>query len=336
MKYRSVALVLFIAMHANGQTIGGSSVYNFLSQSNTPQLTALGGINNSNQSNDIGLAFNNPALLNSSMHGQVHAAFSTLYAGIRSYHAMGGYRHEKWKTNLGFGIQFFNYGKIAETDAAGNIFGDFRPIDYVIQISASRTYNVRWRYGVNLKFIHSQYGQYRSSGIALDAGINYVDTSSLLQAALTFKNMGAQIKTYNGSLADDLPFDIQLGISKRLLNAPIQFSVTAHHLHQFDISYNDSVFNNENAFNDNAGGTFDKIFRHFVFATQLYLAEKVEITAAYNHLRRRELNISGTGNGLNGFSMGAGILLKKIQLRYARSYYQSNVSFHQFGVNVGF
>src|SRR5687768_2831086 len=131
MRYRWFLVVLSISNYANGQTLGGQSVYNFLSHPNTPQLTALGGINISNQSNDIGLAFNNPALLQPSMHAQVHATFSTLYAGIRNYHLMGGYSHEKWKTNFALGIQFFNYGKIAETDASGNIFGDFRPMDYV-------------------------------------------------------------------------------------------------------------------------------------------------------------------------------------------------------------
>jgi hypothetical protein len=45
------------------QTLGGSSVFNFLKLPHTPQLTALGGINVSHPSNDIGLAFNNPALV---------------------------------------------------------------------------------------------------------------------------------------------------------------------------------------------------------------------------------------------------------------------------------
>jgi hypothetical protein len=45
---------------------------------------------------------------------------------------------------------------------------------------------------------------------------------------------------------EELPFDPTFGITKKLKNAPLSFSFTAHHLHQFDIRYNDTVFNNEN------------------------------------------------------------------------------------------
>jgi len=56
--------------------------------------------------------------------------------------------------------------------------------------------------------------------------------------------MGTQLSTYNGTaVKEELPFDLQAGISKRLENAPFQFSVTAHHLHRFDIFYNDTLFN---------------------------------------------------------------------------------------------
>ena len=111
-----------------------------------------------------------------------------------------------------------------------------------------------------------------------------------------------------------------MGISTRLENAPFGFSFTAYHLHRFDISYNDTSFNNDNGF-DNVGGgkfSFDRLFRHFVFATTIYLGDKVEVTAGYNHLRRKELNIGAGGNGLNGFSLGAGLIFEKLQVRFSR------------------
>jgi hypothetical protein len=86
------------------QTIGGSSVFNFLKLPHTPQLTALGGINVSVPSNDVGLAFNNPALLKKEMHTQMNAVFNNFYAGINTYHLSFGYRHEKLKTNFGWGL----------------------------------------------------------------------------------------------------------------------------------------------------------------------------------------------------------------------------------------
>jgi hypothetical protein len=332
-----ILLIGFFLLPAQSQTLGGNSVYNFLKLSNTPQLTGLGGINISNQSADIGLAFNNPALLQDEMHSQASFVFNSFYAGIKNYHLMTGYHHEKWATNFAFGINYFSYGNIPETDLTGNILGSFRPVDYVIQVSASRRYQERWHYGATLKFIHSGYGNYTSSGLALDMGLTYTDTANLLQVSLVLKNMGAQLSSYTGSAAGDLPFDMQMGISKKLARAPLQFSVTAHSLHRFDIRYNDTAFNNENGIDLNPNGKkyiFDKLFRHIVVAAQLFIGDKVEISTAYNHLRRKELNIGQSANGLNGFSLGLGVLLKKIQLRYARSYYQNNSGYNQFGLNI--
>ncbi len=329
-------LIICFVFNSNAQTLGGNSIYNFLKLPATPQLTGLGGINISNISNDIGLSFNNPALLRPSMHAQLAAVFNSMYAGIKNYHVITGYTNEKLQTNFSLGTQYFDYGTIAQTDASGNVLGTFRPGDYVVQVSGSRKYLERWYYGATIKFIHSNYGLYRSDGLAMDVGVAYYDSTSQLQVSVLMKNMGVQLKRYEGTTGDDLPFDIQAGITKRLKNAPLQFSVTAQRLHQFNIRYNDTSFNNDNGFNQTseAAITFDKIFRHIVIATQVYVGDKLEITAAYNHLRRAELNIYNATNGLNGFSLGVGVLFKKIQIRYARAYYQNNTVYNQFGLNL--
>jgi len=269
------------------------------------------------------------------MHTQANFVFNALYGGIKSYHLQAAYRSEALKTNFALGIVYFNYGTLDQTDASGNISGVFQPRDYVLQISMSRQYLARWFYGASLKYIGSQYGPYRSSGIAADLGLAYHDTAQKLQASIVISNIGVQLKTYAGSDPEELPFDIQLGISKRLKNAPIQFSLTINRLHRFDVTYNDSVYNNENGFGD--GGSkfsFDNIFRHVVLSTQFYIKDKVELSAGYNYLRRKELNVGSAGNGINGFSAGVGILFKKMQLRYARAYYQGNRSYHQLGLNL--
>jgi hypothetical protein len=272
------------------------------------------------------------------MHTQTHAAFSSFSDAVRNYHLLTGYHSKKLNTNFALGVNYFNYGTTTQTDAAGNILGEFRPADYVIQVSASRQYLERWHYGASLKFIFSSYGEYRSSGIALDAGVTYTDTANLLQVALTLKNMGVQLKAYEGTSKNDLPFDLQMGISKKLAKAPIQFSLTLHHLHQFNLKYEDSSFNADNGFEQDNGNNMiaDKIMRHIVLATQLFISDKIEISAGYNYLRRKELNTGNTDNGLNGFSFGAGVIVKKIQIRYARTHYQNNFAINQIGISFSF
>jgi hypothetical protein len=326
--------LLLPVLGATGQTIGGQSVFNFLKLSNSPQLTALGGINTSNITNDISLSFQNPALLRDQMHSQMAAVFNVFYADIKNIHWMMGFHHEKLKTNFSVGVNYFAYGNTTQTDAAGNILGQFRPNDYVIQISGSRKYLDRWYYGASLKFISSNYAQYNSNGIALDFGLNYYDSTNLLQIGFAAKNMGFQLNTYSGQ-PEDLPFDLQIGITKRLAKAPLQFSFTAHHLHQFNITYYDSIYNQDNLGDKGEEpGFFDNLFRHFVLSSQAYIGEKVELTLGYNFLTRAELQIENASNGLTGFSIGAGVLLNRLQIRYTRSHYQNNTAYNQFGLNL--
>jgi len=337
MKLIAAILLSFAFNHVVAQSLGGSTVFNFLDLPNTPQLTALGGINNSTITNDVGLSFTNPALLRSSMHAQIDASFSTLYGGIRNYNCWAAMHSSSWQTNFAAGVDFIDYGNITQTDPSGNVLGDTRPSDYVIQVAASRQYEKKWFYGVTFKFIHSAYGYYRSSGVAMDIGFNYYDSAQLFQAGLTLRNMGIQLDPYPGTTKGALPFDLSLGITKRLARAPLQFSFTAHHLQEFNIRYNDTLFNNYNGFdqnNKNGSFTIDKLFRHFIFAAQVFPEDRVELTVAYNYLRRKELNIGPAGNGFTGFSFGLGVLLKKLQIRYARGFYTNTAGYNQFGLNL--
>jgi hypothetical protein len=328
--------LFFIFSFSNAQTLGGNSVFNFLRLPNTPQLTALGGINVSQVSDDVGMAFNNPALLQASMHSQLNAVFNDFYSNSKVLHLSLGYRNDKLKTNFAWGLNYFGYGNTTQTDAAGNILGNFRPVDWVMQVSASRRYLEKWDYGLTIKYISSDYGQYSSNGVAMDMGVLFNDTANGFSASMLAKNMGFQLKKYDGTDPDDLPFDLQIGISKRLAKAPFGFSLTGQRLHRFNIRYDDTTFNNANGFPNSPGKKFSvgKILDHLVFAAGIYVGDRVEVYTGYNFLRRRELSIGNSLNGLNGFSVGAGVRLGKMQVKYARSYYQSNTAYNQFGLNI--
>lgn len=315
---------------AGSQTLGGRSVFNFLQQAGSPQLAALGGINISQINKDPALAFTNPALLRPEMHLEQSVSFNQLTGAFHNYQLLSVYHLKSTATTVALGINYFDYGNSVQTDAAGNQLGNFRPNDYQVQLSAARNYSGRWQYGMTIRFIHSSYGVYRSSGLAADLGLTYTDSARLTQAALVIRNMGIQVKPYAGTERGDLPFDLQVGISRKLRHAPIQFSITAHQAHRFNIKYADSAFDNEIGYSS-SGGFVDKVFRHFIFSAQFFIADKVELSAGYNYLRRKELNTGNAGNGLNGFSMGVAVVIKKFQIRYARTYYQNNLVNNQVG-----
>lgn len=331
-----ISSFLFATVAVMAQALGGSNTYNFLRFPASPQLSALGGVNVAHQTNDLSLAFQNPAQLDAAMHSQMVANFNSLYDGVKNYHWMLAIRNKQLKTNFAAGVLYFNYGSITQTDASGNVLGRQQPRDFVVQIAASRNYLEKWKYGVTAKFISSNYGIVRSNAIAADVGILYRDSAKQLQIGLVAMNMGTQLQRYNPAVPEELPFDVVFGIYKQLEKAPIRFSLTAHHLHQFDILYNDTVFNNENGFRNPSSNkfTFDKLFQHFVFSTQLLIGQRVEVTVGYNFLRRSELRITNVPNGLTGFSLGIGAILPKLQLRYARSYFQNSTAYNQLGINL--
>jgi hypothetical protein len=327
-------LSIFCLNNLHAQTLGGNAVFNFLSQPNTAQLSALGGVNISTIGNDVGMSFHNPALLRDGMHQQVNTSFNSFVAGIRNFSLTTAYHLEEAKTNIAIGANYFDYGTLTQTDASGNIFGSFHPADYVVQFMASRKYHERFQYGITMKYINSNYGQYRSSGLAFDVGLSYYDTTNQLQVSVAIKNMGTQLNTYDGSSRkEELPFDLQAGITKRLANAPFQFSLTAHHLQKFNTYYNDTTFNASEGQSGQNSHTLDKIFSHLVLSAQIFLNEKLEITTGFNFQRRQDLNAFNVTSGLNGFSFGAGVLLRKLHIRYATGFYQTNM-FHQLSLNL--
>ncbi len=291
----------------------------------------MGGVNVSYNANDVSLTANNPALLRPSLSSQLNASFNAFLVGIKTYSLSGAVYSEKCNATFGGHVYYLDYGSIPATDAAGNASGEFHPRDYVVQVSAAKKYLERWTYAANIKFIGSGYGQYSSTALALDVGLLYSDSANGFTAGLLAKNMGGQLKTYSGE-SEDLPFDLQAGISKRLSKAPFGFSFTAHHVHRLNLAYNDAVFNADNDFSGLS--SFGKIFNHFVVATHIYMGQNLEATIGYNHLRRQELSIPDAGNGLTGFSAGLHVQFSKLHIQVAHSSYQRGVGYNQIGITT--
>ncbi|GAB4092208.1 PorV/PorQ family protein [Flaviaesturariibacter terrae] len=325
-------LLLLACSSLRAQTLGGNAVYNFLQLPASPALTAAGGVNVSLESGDAGLAANNPALLRPSLHSQLAANFTAFFAGIKVGQLAGAYDVPKWHTTLGAALFYVDYGSLSQTDIYGNETGTFHPRDFSFQLSAARSYGPRWQYGLTTRIIRSSYGQYGSTGIAFDAGLHYSDTAQGFTAGLLAKNMGAQLSTYGGR-AEDLPFDLEAGITKRLAKAPFGFSLTIQQAHRFNTTYNDTTFNNETGFVHNPGFA-TKLFNHLVIATHIYIGRNLEATIGYNFLRRSELNAGPTGNGLNGFSAGFRARFSRLQVQYARAYFQPGSAYNQIGLQL--
>ena len=335
MAFRFIILFLsfFMSETLFAQTLGGSSTFNFLKLQQIPRAAALGGRNVSDFTGGIGMLTENPALLQKEHHLQVATHFTFLAPGITGLYGLLGFHEKKTKTNLAIGISHLMYGMGEQTDAGGNITGVFRAYDQMVGITLTRNYGDRWRYGITLKGINSRYGLFSSNGLAADAGISYQDTARDFQIGFSAKNMGSQIQTYNGQ-GEDLPFDMLLGITKKLDKAPLLLSLTAQRMNRFDILYNDTSFNAENYGRLGLAGWGDKLISHLILGTDILLGEKITISAGYNFLRRKELSLSNIASGLTGFSYGMRLQLSKFNFQYARSHFQSGLSHHLISLQL--
>lgn len=325
-------LYVFLCSHAYTQTIGGATVFHFINQPNTAALSALGGVNISSINNTVGLAFHQPALLRKDTEKKYEASFNNFIAGIKNYSFIASHYFQEKNFTAAIGVNYFNYGTITETDAAGNVFGNTNLNDYSIQIQIAKQYKEKWFYGATLKYISSNYSIYKSNGVAVDAGICYYNHYKKLQIGFLVKNIGSQLKTYSNTGKAELPFDMQIGITKKLEKAPLQFSLTAHHLQAFNILYSDADFNTSEGLTDDES-TLKKILAHFVLATEIFVGDKIRTTISYNFLRRDDLKTYQSGNGLSGFNLGISVLLKKLHLHYATGFYQQHM-YHQ--MSIGF
>ena len=332
---RFFGMILFMCVtSASAQTLGGNAVFSYLLQPNAAKLSSLGGVNISSIGNDLGMAYNNPALLRDDMHQQISTSFYSFAEGVQQLGFVNAYHHQKSNTNIALGVQYLSYGSITQTDPSGNILGVFKPADYTIQFMLSHVYKSNWWVGLTTKYINSSYAQYHATGLAFDWGIAYLNSNQLMQVSFLAKNMGTQLSAYVPTAPkEELPFDLQLGITKKLENAPFQFSLTAHHLQQFNILYNDPIFNNlEGDTRFNQKNTAQKIFTHLVFSSELILSDQLQINTGLNLMRRQSLNAYNMTNGLNGFTLGFGLHLNKLHIQYATGFYQQNL-FHQFSLN---
>ncbi|MES2773731.1 MAG: type IX secretion system protein PorQ [Bacteroidota bacterium] len=325
----------FSIFNSQSQTLGGNSVFNFLKLGPSPAVSSLGGVQPSAITNDATACWNNPALMNKTNHQQVSTSFNFFLADIKNLYAQYNHHLEKQDLNVSGSISYFNYGSTPQTDAVGNVQGNFRANDYTVTLSAAKEFVPRFSAGIHVKYINSNYGGNVATGIAADVGLTYTDSVQLFRFAIVARNMGQQLSVYQNGSKDELPFDVQVGVTKRLAKAPIQFSLAWQQAHRWDIYYNDSAFTNENGLGEGKPTSFfNKLSSHLVLGVQLFLSKNIDLGLGYNFLRRKEQSLGNAGNGLAGFSGGLGITYKQFQFRYATGLYVSNMANHQVGITL--
>ena len=322
--------------------VGGDNVYEFVNLPASARITGLGGNLITVVDDDASLAFHNPALLNPLMHQQLSFNTNIHYAGINNGFANYAHFREKWNTTLQAGVQYISYGNFKRTNELGQIEGEFKASEYAFTLGAARQLYDKMTVGANLKMISSQMERYNSFGLIGDLAAVYQDTAKQFVATLLFKNIGTQISTYRESNFEPIPFDIQFGISKKLKYLPFRFSIIAHNLQRWNITYDDPndeeaiLFFGEAPQTDSKFKSFvDNTFRHLIFNGEFLLGrrENFRIRVGYNHFQRQELSVDRL-RSIAGFTMGLGFKIKQFRIDYGRDYYHLAGPVHHFSIST--
>ena len=312
------------ARPAAAQQLGGRTVFPFLELPPSAHLAALGGMNPSTRTDDPSMLYGNPALLNPDMDGRLALSYVAYVADIKQSTAAYVFNTEKLG-RMGVGITYLNYGSFESYDAAGNSLGTFGVNEYTMGLSDAYTKG-KFTFGATAKLAVSSIAGSRSLAGVADAGVLYKHPTADFTAGLAVKNLGYQFAPYPGTDRGPLPLDVQLGATVKPEHMPLRFSLTAHHLQQWQIQYLDP----------NARGTLDasgvekkpvrsfgdNLARHFTVSAALVLGKGLQLRVGYNHLQRRELRLDNT-SGSAGLAFGAMIKISSFQLDYTHATVQA-------------
>ncbi len=329
-------ILLFTSLQLFSQ-VGGESIYNFLNIPGSARQAALGG-NVLTLMDDINQPSWNPATINDSHHNIFSVSYLNYLADLNIATVAYAYKINDKIGTFHTAINYLNYGKFIGADEQGLETGSFKAYDLAFSIGyAYNIPNSNFYIGANLKFINSVIENYSSLGIGTDLAILFNAKDVPYNFTLVVRNLGYQVTAYDET-KEDLPTQIDFGISYKLQNVPIRWFLTIDNLQKWDIS----VSNPSNNITDIDGTVteeeikfFDNAIRHFTIGTELFSENAFNIRLGYNFRRSKELMLIDKRT-FSGFTAGFGLKMNKLKFNYAFTKYHpaSNVSTFSLLINL--
>jgi len=328
MRLRIILAIVFLIV-CNGIKLkaqsGGLGTYAFLNLSNSARMAAIGSTGMSVMDNDLSIALFNPSLITEKMDNNLSLSFVDYFSDINYGFAAYSKTFEKYGSFTG-GIQYINYGRFTHTDATGEILGNFYAGDYALILGWGRQLDSSFSIGANLKNIYSNLFEYKSYGIAVDVSGTYYNAEHEFASSLIFKNIGRQIVKYRDGDRENLPFEIQLSMSKKLDKAPLRFFLIGENLQKYDLTYLEPQYakpttdplTGEPLPERKALKHLDKFFRHIVGGAEFSPSKNMSFSLGYNYRRSKEMRVPSRVSTV-GLSWGMAIKVSKFRFSYARS-----------------
>ncbi len=283
----------------------GNTAYSFLDIPVSAHSAALGGNNVSLIEDDVTLMFSNPALLANVSDNTLNLNFMTYIAGTNKLSA--GYAKVLGeRSTLGFGVSYLNYGSMTKTTENMEEQGKFSAKD--IDVQGSFCYNLtdHWTGAVTAKALFSNYGEFSSVGLGVDLGLNYYDDIRGWSVGIVAQNLGGQVKAFEEDL-ESMPFNLALGISKDVPNSPFRLSFTFDNLTHWSKDYFYDISGEEESFGK-------RLIKHVSLGADIFPSSNTWVAIGYSFRRSKEMKVADESAHWAGFSLGAGVSIKKFKL----------------------
>ena len=302
---KNVILAFFVLFSYEIRAQEGETVYNFLRLPVSAQAAALGGENITIDDDDPTMVFHNPALVSNVTDRSLNLNYMTYMEGVKVASA-SFVKALRNRATWAVEAQYVDYGSMKQTTAENEVIGKVSAKDIAVGGTFTYALSNKIAGGVTAKFVSSSLAGFNSIGMAVDLGLNYLNPELGLSVSAVARNLGGQLKAYEDDF-EKLPFDLQLGVSKRLGESPLRFSVTMTRLHDWD----------------------DKFVNHLVFGAEAFLADNIWIGGGLNPRRSDEMKISDgeteSSHGA-GLSFGGGLQLERFKLQLAYGKYHVSAS----------
>lgn len=286
--------------------------YNFLRLPMSAHAAALGGENITLIEDDATLIFHNPALITSVSDKTINLNYMTYMEGTKTAGA-SFVRAAGERATWGVSAQYMDYGTMKETTADNIETGTFSAKDIMIGGTFAYTLTDRLAGGVTAKVITSAIGGYNSIAMGVDLGLNWYLEEQGLSLSAAARNLGGQVKAFNNDF-ERIPLDIQIGVSKKLGNAPLRVSATMTRLNEWE----------------------GRFINHFVVGADILLSSNIYVAGGYNFRRADEMKITdaeGSSSHGAGLSAGAGLQLERFKLHVAYAKYHVSTASLTFNVS---
>lgn len=304
-------MAVFVLFSYEMRAQESETVYNFLRLPVSAHAAALGGDNITIDDDDPTLVFHNPALASNVTDRSLNLNYMTYMEGLKVASASFV---KAWRERATWAVeaQYVDYGDMKHTTVDNEILGTVSAKDIAVGGTFAYALTDKIAGGVTAKFVSSTIAGYNSLGVAVDLGLNYFDSEQNLSISAVARNLGGQVKAYEDDF-EKLPFDLQIGATKRLGKSPLRFSVTMVRLTDWD----------------------DKFLNHFVFGAEAFLTDNIWLGGGLNPRRSNEMKIddgeSSSSHGA-GFSFGGGLQLDRFKLQFAYGKYHVSASSLIFNV----